>query len=138
MRESSQAVTNHGIGGAFPSACVFGISQGQTADSLWVATLRGAVHYQVRPSFRVLETVTGREGLKDQQVWKVVTTPEGELWAQTETIYQVRRPGSSRVFETLPADVPLPQTTQDIAVDSGGRLWVVGYDPADGRGGARP
>ena len=131
VRERSRAVTNHGIGGEFPSACVFGISQGRSADSLWVATLRGAVHYQVRPSIGVLETVTGREGLKDQQVWKVVTTPEGEVWAQTETIYQVRRPGSL-TFETLPAYVPLPQTTQDIAVDAGGRLWVVGYDPAEG------
>ena len=102
-----------------------------SADSLWIATLRGAVHYQVRPSCRVLETVGAREGLRDQQVWKVVATPEGELWVQTETVFQVRRPGAAR-FEALPAEVPSPQTTQDIAVDARGRLWLAGYDPAHG------
>jgi len=131
VRELGPAVSHHGTGGDFPSPCVFGIGPGGSADSLWIATLRGAVHYQVRPTCRVLETVGAREGLRDQQVWKVVATPEGELWAQTETVYQVRRPGAA-VFEPLPAEVPAPQTTQDIAVDAAGRLWLAGYDPVHG------
>ena len=131
VRELGPAVSHHGTGGDFPSSCVFGIGPGSSPDSLWVATLRGAVHYRVRPSCRVLETVGAREGLRDQQVWKMVLTPEGELWAQTETVYQVRRSGTAR-FVDLPAGVPAPQTTQDIAVDGAGRLWLAGYDPVHG------
>jgi len=131
VRELGPAVSHHGTRGDFPSPCVFGIGPGGSPDSLWIATLRGAVHYQVRPACRVLETVGAREGLRDQQVWKLVATPEGELWAQTETVFQVRRPGSA-LFEALPAEVPAPQTTQDIAVDAAGRLWLAGYDPVHG------
>ncbi|HPA95556.1 MAG: diguanylate cyclase [Acidobacteria bacterium] len=131
VRALGEGASHHGVRGEFPSPCVFGIAPGGSADSLWVATLRGAVHYQVRPHCRVLETVGAREGLRDQHVWKVVTTPEGELWVQTETIYQVRPPGADR-FAELPPSVPAPQTTQDIAVDAAGRLWLAGYDPAHG------
>ena len=85
---------------ALPSSCIFGISAGSKPDTLWVATMAGAVLYRAKPPFEALETVTTRTGLKDPQVWEMVTTPDGEDWAYTETGYQLRRPG--RTMSTLP------------------------------------
>ncbi len=48
-RLSGMAVINHTERQGLPSACVFGITQGDSPDSLWLGTMRGAVHYQVRP-----------------------------------------------------------------------------------------
>ena len=58
---------NHTEKQGLPSSCVFGISPGDTADSLWLGTLRGAVHYQVHPVPRVLETIR-RQGRPGQRL----------------------------------------------------------------------
>ncbi len=125
-RLSGLAVINHTEKQGLPSSCVFGISPGDTPDSLWLGTLRGAVHYLVRPVPRVLETVRPSDGLLNEWVWKVLRTPDGTLWFLTDTVLYFRLPGEKRIRE-LPADAPIPRTVPwDIMVDGRGNLWVCG------------
>lgn len=126
-RLRSGAATIHGVDGSFPSSCIFGIGPGAEADTLWVATLTGAVRYRSRPPYGVLESVTAQDGLVDPRVWDVAALPNGEVWAFTESHYQVRRPGQRRFDPPDPA-LPLPRVTHGMTLDGEGRLWVSGLD----------
>ena len=106
-RLSGMAVINHTEKQGLPSACVFGISPGDTPDSLWLGTLRGAVHYQVRPQPRVLEIVRAGDGLGNDWVWKVLRTADGTLWFMTDTALRFRLPGE-KTIRPLPAGCSLP------------------------------
>jgi diguanylate cyclase (GGDEF)-like protein len=131
-RLSGLDVINHTEKQGLPSACVFGICPGGTPDSLWLGTLHGAVHYQVRPVPRVLETVRLSDGLPNEWVWKVLRTADGTLWFLTDTVLCYRRPGEKRIRE-LPGDVPIPRTVPwDVTVDGQGRLWACGEDSQGG------
>lgn len=125
-RLGNQSVTNHTEKQGLPSACIFGISPGTSADSLWLGTMRGAVHYQVRPRPRVIETVGRPEGLDNDWVWKVLHTGDGIAWFLTDTALHFRRPGE-RTTHPLPADVPFPRTNPyDMILDLKGNLWGCG------------
>jgi diguanylate cyclase (GGDEF)-like protein len=125
-RLSGMAWVNHTEKQGLPSACVFGISPGDTADSLWLGTLHGAVHYQVRPQSRVLETVRAGNGLGNDWVWKVLRTMDGTLWFMTDTTLRYRLKGDKAIRE-LPPDVPIPRTVPwDMTVDGQGNFWVCG------------
>lgn len=126
-RLRSRSATVHGSDGSFPSSCVFGIAAGSRPDTLWVATLAGAVQYRARPPFGVVETVTEREGLVDPHVWDVVATPRGEVWVYTESHYQLRRPGRDS-FDPPDPSWPVPGTTHGLALDDQGRVWFSGLD----------
>ena len=125
-RLSNLAVINHTEKQGLPSSCVFGVSPGDRPDSLWLGTMRGAVHYQVRPQPRVLETIRAADGLDDEWVWKVLRTSDGTLWVLTNSALHFRRPGEKAV-RTLPPDVPFPRTNPfDIVLDKQGNLWGCG------------
>ncbi len=125
-RLSGLAVINHTEKQGLPSACVFGISPGDTPDSLWLGTLHGAVHYQVRPVPRVIEALRLRDGLSNEWVWKALRDPAGTLWLLTDTALYYRLPGEKRVRELAP-DVPIPRTVPwDMALDRQGNVWVCG------------
>jgi diguanylate cyclase (GGDEF)-like protein len=125
-RLSSMAWINHTEKQGLPSACIFGISPGDTLDSLWLGTMRGAVHYQVRPQPRVLEIVRAGDGLGNDWVWKVLRTTDGTLWFMTDTTLRYRLQGEKTIRE-LPPDVPIPHTNPwDMTVDGQGNFWVCG------------
>jgi len=125
-RLSNLAVINHNEKQGLPSACVFGISPGDGPDSLWLGTMRGAVHYQVRPLSRVIEVVGARDGLDNELVWKVLRTADGTRWFLTDTALLFRLPGEKSV-RPLPASVPFPRTNPyDMALDNQGNLWGCG------------
>jgi diguanylate cyclase (GGDEF)-like protein len=125
-RLSSMAVINHTEKQGLPSACVFGISQGDTPDSLWLGTMRGAVHYRVRPEPKVLETLRAGDGLGNDWVWKVLRTSDGTLWFMTDTTLRYRLKGEKTIRELSP-EIPIPRTVPwDMAVDGQGNFWVCG------------
>ncbi|MCJ7525799.1 MAG: diguanylate cyclase [Candidatus Aminicenantes bacterium] len=125
-RLSSMAWISHTEKQGLPSACVFGISPGDTADSLWLGTMRGAVHYQVRPLPKVLEIVRAKDGLGNDWVWKVLRTPNGTLWFMTDTTLRYRLHGERTIRELSP-DLPIPRTVPwDMTVDGQGNFWVCG------------
>jgi diguanylate cyclase (GGDEF)-like protein len=125
-RLSNLAVINHNEKQGLPSACVFGISAGDTADSLWLGTMRGAVHYQVRPQPRVIEVIGTREGLDNELVWKVLRTTDGTLWFMTDTALFFRLKGEKSV-RALTASVPFPRTNPyDMVLDNQGNFWGCG------------
>lgn len=125
-RLSNTAVINHGEKQGLPSSCVFGIIQGDGPDSLWLATMRGAAHYQVRPRPRVLEILDSRSGLDNEFVWKVLRSGDGVLWFLTDSALHFRRPGE-RAVHPLAADVPFPRTNPyDLVLDGQGNLWGCG------------
>ena len=117
---------NHTTKQGLPSSCVFGISPGDTPDSLWLGTLRGAIHYRVRPFPEVLEAVKAKDGLGNDWVWKVLRTPDETLWFMTDTTLRYRLQGEKTIRE-LPAAVPVPRTVPwDMTVDGQGNFWVCG------------
>jgi len=125
-RLSTIAWINHTEKQGLPSACVFGISPGDTPDSLWLGTLQGAVLYQVRPVPKVLETIRAKDGLGNDWVWKILHTPDGTLWFMTDTTLRYRLKGEKTIRE-LPPDVPIPHTVPwDMTVDGQGNFWVGG------------
>ena len=125
-RLSGMAVINHTEKQGLPSACVFGITPGDSPDSLWLGTTRGAVHYQVRPLPKVLETIRSRDGLENEWVWKVLRTADGTLWFMTDTELFFRLKGE-KVIRSLPPEIPFPRTNPyDIVIDSQGNLWGCG------------
>jgi diguanylate cyclase (GGDEF)-like protein len=125
-RLSSMAWTKHNEKQGLPSACVFGIAPGDTAESLWLGTLRGAIHYQVRPRPKVLEIIQARDGLGNDWVWKILRTPDGTLWYMTDTTLRYRLKGEKAIRQ-LPAAVPVPRTVPwDMVVDGQGHFWVCG------------
>ncbi len=125
-RLSGMSVINHTEKQGLPSACVFGITPGDSADSLWLGTMRGAVHYQTRPLPRVIETIQAKDGLDNEWIWKVLRTADGILWLQTDTSLLYRLPGE-RTIRQLPAAAPYPLIAPwDINLDSQGNLWVCG------------
>ncbi len=125
-RLSGRAVTNHNQKQGLPSACVFGITPGEAEDSLWLGTMRGAVHYRVRPQPRVIEVIDSDAGLDNNLVWKVLRTQDGVLWLLTDTSLHFRLPGEHSV-RPLPVDTPFPRTNPyDILIDSRGSLWGCG------------
>jgi diguanylate cyclase (GGDEF)-like protein len=125
-RLSGTAVINHTERQGLPSACVFGITQGDNPDSLWLGTMRGAVHYQVRPRPLVLETVRAGDGLANEWVWKVLRTADGTRWFMTDTALLFRRPGE-KAIRALPPDVPFPRTVPyEMVIDNKGNLWGCG------------
>ena len=125
-RLSNLAVINHTEKQGLPSACVFGISPGDTADSLWLGTNHGAVHYQVRPQPRVLEVVRAADGLDNEWVWKVLRTADGTLWFMTDTALQFRLRGE-KIIRSLPPGVPFPRTNPyDMVIDGQGNFWGCG------------
>jgi ligand-binding sensor domain-containing protein len=120
------AVINHTEKQGLPSACVFGISPGGTADSLWLGTMHGAVHYQVRPQPKVLETLRAGDGLGNEWVWKVLCSADGTLWLMTDSDLRYRRSGE-KTIRALPPAVPVPRTVLlDIAIDGQGNFWAAG------------
>jgi len=130
-RLSGMAVINHTEKQGLPSPCVFGISPGDTPDSLWLGTLHGAVHYRVRPFPKVLEILRAGDGLGNEWIWKVLRTADNILWFQTDTSLRIRLPGEKTIRE-LPPDAAYPLTVPwDIHVDGQGNLWVCG----EGSGG---
>ncbi|MBN1197342.1 MAG: diguanylate cyclase [Candidatus Aminicenantes bacterium] len=125
-RLSGTAVTNHNQNQGLPSACVFGITAGDSPNSLWLGTMRGAVHYQVRPDPRVIEVIDSDSGLDNNWVWKVLQTRDGITWFLTDTALHFRRRGENTA-RPLPADVPFPRTNPyDIVLDNQGNLWGCG------------
>jgi diguanylate cyclase (GGDEF)-like protein len=125
-RLSGMAVINHTERQGLASACVFGITLGDTPDSLWLGTMRGAVHYQVRPRPRVLETIRAEDGLGNEWVWKVMRTADGTLWFMTDSALLFRKAGE-KTIHTLPADVPFPRTVPyEMIIDIQGNLWGCG------------
>jgi diguanylate cyclase (GGDEF)-like protein len=125
-RLSNPAVINHTEKQGLPSACVFGISPGDTPDSLWLGTMRGAVHYRVRPRPGVIETVRAKDGLDNEWVWKVLRTGDGTLWFMTDTALLFRKSGE-RTVRPLPPAVPFPRTNPyDMVLDGKGDLWGCG------------
>ncbi len=123
---SHLAVINHTEKQGLPSACVFGINQGETPDSLWLGTLHGAVHYQVRPQPQVLEIVGKDNGLDNEWVWRVLRTDDGCLWFLTDTALFFRRKGEKAV-QPIPPDVPLRHgIPYEIVIDGQGNLWECG------------
>ena len=130
-RLSNMAVINHTEKQGLPSSCVFGITAGDGPDSLWLGTMRGAVHYQVRPRPRVLEIVQAKDGLENEWVWKVLRTADGTHWFMTDTILLFRRKGE-KTIRSLPAEVPFPRANPyDMVIDSQGNFWGCG----EGNGG---
>jgi diguanylate cyclase (GGDEF)-like protein len=126
------ALSNHGEKQGLPSACVFGIAPGGTPDSLWLGTLRGAVHYQVRPVPRVLETIRLADGLDTEWVWKVLPDADGGIWVLTDTALFHRARGRRRL-EAMAPSVPVPRAELwDAAFDAQGRLWVCGRSDLGG------
>jgi diguanylate cyclase (GGDEF)-like protein len=131
-RLSNMAVINHTEKQGLPSSCVFGISQGDTVDSLWLGTMRGAVHYQVRPKPKVLETVRASDGLENEWVWKVLRTADGTLWFMTDTTLFFRLKGE-KVIRGLSREVPFPRTNPyDMVIDSQGNFWGCGEGSSGG------
>ncbi len=125
-RLSGMAVINHTEKQGLPSACVFGISPGDSADSLWLGTLRGAIHYQVRPQPKVLEIVRAGDGLANEWVWKVLRTGDGTIWFMTDTALLFRRQGE-KTIRALPLEVPFPRTVPyEMLIDKQGNLWGCG------------
>jgi len=125
-RLSGMAVINHTERQGLPSACVFGINPGDSPDSLWLGTTRGAVHYQVRPVPRILESLRSRDGLENEWVWKVLRTADGILWFMTDTTLFFRKPGT-KAIKPIPPDVPFPRTNPyDMLIDKQGNLWGCG------------
>ena len=131
-RLSNMAVINHTEKQGLPSSCVFGISQGDTVDSLWLGTMHGAVHYQVRPKPQVLETVRASDGLENEWVWKVLRTTDGTLWFMTDTTLFFRLKGEKAIRD-LPQEVPFPRTNPyDMVIDSQGNFWGCGEGSSGG------
>jgi diguanylate cyclase (GGDEF)-like protein len=125
-RLSNTAVINHTERQGLPSACVFGITPGDGPDSLWLGTMRGAVHYQVRPRPRVIETIRAADGLDNEWVWKTMRSADGTLWIMTDNSLMFRRPGETAI-RALPADVPFPRTVPyEMVIDNRGNLWGCG------------
>jgi diguanylate cyclase (GGDEF)-like protein len=125
-RLSGTAVINHTERQGLPSACVFGITQGDTPDSLWLGTLRGAVHYRVRPQPQVLETIRAGDGLGNEWVWKVLRTGDGILWFMTDTSLRYRLPGEKTIRELAP-EIPFPRTVPyEMTLDGQGNFWGCG------------
>ena len=125
-RLSGTAVINHTEKQGLPSSCVFGVTPGDGPDSLWLATMRGAVHYQVRPLPRVLETVRAENGLGNEWVWKVLRTPDGILWFMTDSALLFRKPGEKKIH-ALPPEVPFPRTVPyEMVIDKEGNFWGCG------------
>jgi len=125
-RLSGMAVINHTEKQGLPSACVFGITPGDSPDSLWLGTMHGAVHYQVRPLPKVIETVRAKDGLDNEWIWKVLRTADGILWFQTDTSLRYRLPGE-RAIRELPAAPAYPRIAPwDMNFDPQGNLWVCG------------
>ena len=125
-RLGSMAWINHTEKQGLPSACVFGISPGDTDDSLWLGTLRGAVHYRVRPLPKILEIIRAQDGLGNDWVWKILRTPDGTLWFMTDTTLRYRLQGERTIRELAP-DIPVPRTVPwDMTVDDQGNFWVCG------------
>jgi diguanylate cyclase (GGDEF)-like protein len=125
-RLSNMAVINHTEKQGLPSACVFGISPGDSPDSLWLGTMRGAIHYQVRPLPRVIEVIGARDGLDNELVWKVLRTADGTLWFMTDTALLFRPKGGTAI-RALSPEVPFPRTNPyDMVIDGKGDLWGCG------------
>lgn len=125
-RLSSIAWINHTEKQGLSSSCVFGIAPGDTADSLWLGTLRGAIHYQVRPLPGVLESIQAKDGLGNDWVWKILRTPDETLWFMTDTTLRYRLKGEKTIRELAPS-VPFPRTVPwDMVVDGQGNFWVCG------------
>ncbi|MBN2199814.1 MAG: diguanylate cyclase [Candidatus Aminicenantes bacterium] len=126
------SVYNHTADQGLPDSCVFGIAPGDTLDSLWLGTLRGAVHYRVRPEPKVLETLSSADGLVNELVWKAFRAPDGTLWILTDTAVLRRRPGEKR-SRAPGADAPIPSSIPwDMVMDLEGRIWFCGEGPRGG------
>jgi ligand-binding sensor domain-containing protein len=87
------AVVNYGTATGLPSSCVFGMAPGPEPETLWIATMRGAALCRVGPRPEVLEVLTTAQGLNNDWIWKVLLTPQKELWVLTDFSWQFRRPG---------------------------------------------
>jgi diguanylate cyclase (GGDEF)-like protein len=125
-RLGGKSATNHTVKQGLPDSCVFGISAGDGPDSLWLGTLRGAVHYRVHPAPRVLEIIQAPDGLTNEWVWKARRSADGTLWILSDTDVQFRRPGEKALRRPGP-DIPLPRVVPwDMAEDGDGRLWFCG------------
>jgi diguanylate cyclase (GGDEF)-like protein len=125
-RLSGMAVINHTEKQGLPSACVFGISPGDSPDSLWLGTMRGAALYQVRPQPRIIETVSARDGLDNELVFKILRTIDGTLWFMTDTALFYRKRGEKTV-RPLPPGVPFPRSNPyDMVLDGRGNFWGCG------------
>ncbi len=126
------ALSNHGLKQGLPSDCVFGIASSPTAGALWLGTLNGAVHYQVRPNSKVLETIGLADGLDTEWVWKVLPEADGGLWILTDTSL-FHRPRGQRRLQLMPPSVPVPRAELwDATFDHQNRLWVCGRGETGG------
>jgi len=126
------ALSNHGLKQGLPSACVFGIATSATPGALWLGTLSGAVHYQVRPVSKVLETIGLADGLDTEWVWKTFPDATGGLWILTDTSLFHRPRGQSRM-QAMPPDAPVPRAELwDAMLDDQNRLWVCGRSETGG------
>ncbi len=131
VRLSVRQAHNYGEAEGLPSACVFGITPDNAPGRLWVATMRGAALFEIKPKPRLIETLTTATGLTNEWVWQVLPTPRGELWVMTDSAWHVRGRGQRRL-RPVPALVQGPATVpHDMVVDRTGRLWL---SRADARG----
>jgi len=131
-RLGTNSVANYGMQQGLPHACVFGISPGAGEDSLWLGTLRGAVHLQVRPQVKVLETIGKTEGLIHEQVWKVRQGKDGTLWLLSEIDFRYRLPGQSKLTPVPDAPPVAGDGPWDFLLDEQDRVWLVGKSSEGG------
>lgn len=131
-RMGGTSVSNHGVKQGLPDSCVFGISPGGSADSLWLGTLRGAAHYRVRPTPGILEVIGRQDGLNDEWIWKVHQAADRTLWVLSDGHVQYRDPGETALRNPNPGD-PLPRVVPwDMILDGDGRLWFCGQGQRGG------
>jgi diguanylate cyclase (GGDEF)-like protein len=128
-RLRSSAVRNYDQTAGLPNPCVFGISPSGRRGELWMSTMKGLARCRVEGGFKVLETLTTRDGLDNDFVWNAVASPQGELWVMTDSAFQLRAPGQRR-FRHLPKNLAIPrQEVSCLCLDYQGRVWLAGTDP---------
>jgi diguanylate cyclase (GGDEF)-like protein len=126
LRNSS--IVNYDKSDGLPDNCVLGITPASRPHEVWFGTTNGAVRCRLNGHLEVLERLSTRDGLADNIVWKVISTPRGDEWVMSDTAYHRRRPGETR-FTVLSRQVPIPaREIFSLALDNQGRVWFAGMD----------
>ncbi len=127
-RLQSPSIVNYGKSDGLPDNCVMGITPASRPGEAWFATMNGAARCRLNEQLEVLERISTRNGLADNRIWKVITTPKGEEWVMTDIAYHRRGPGETR-FVSLPKNLPVPAVEiYGLTLDGQGRVWFAGMD----------
>lgn len=127
-RLRNPAIINYRRSDGLPEDCVFGITPAGRPDEAWFGTTNGAIRCRLNGRLEILERISTRDGLADNRIWKVVTTPQGEDWVMTDVAYHRRGRGQTR-FTPLPKGLSIPaQEIYALALDAQGRVWFAGMD----------